>query len=173
MKKALVVVDMNNDFVHDQGTLTCGEVGQKIVPYIIQLINDFQKDRHFVVFANDHHQPDDEEFNVWPKHCVEGTWGAELYGELKNLSAHVPLLKKTKYDAFYQTELEELLRQQAVQEVHVVGVCTSICVYATLQGAYFRGFRTVTHREGVGDFNPKAHDFALEHVSNVFKTEVY
>ncbi|MCF6092509.1 cysteine hydrolase [Microaerobacter geothermalis] len=170
--KALLVVDMNNDFVHDNGVLTCGEAGQKIVPFIAKKVEEFLKDGQLVIFANDNHLPNDDEFKIWPPHCVKGTWGSEPYGNLNELKEKVILLGKTKYDAFYNTELDEILRTHGVNEVHITGVCTSICIYATVQGAYFKGLKTVVYREGVADFNHQAHEFCLSHFASIFKTEI-
>jgi len=133
-KKALVVVDYNNDFVHPNGALTCGAAGQRLDSFIAEKIREFHAQNDVVVVVNDHHRPDDDEFALWPVHCVAGTWGSETYGETGRVVAQlrgqprVYELPKTKYDAFYGTELADILQKEGVEEVYVVGVCTSICV---------------------------------------------
>lgn len=177
-KKALVVVDYNNDFVHADGALTCGEAGQRLDGFIAEKVRRFYEQGDVVVVVNDNHRPDDEEFALWPIHCVAGTWGSETYGETGKAVAElrgkprVYELPKTKYDAFYGTELADILQKEGVEEVYVVGVCTSICVAATVQGGYFRGYRMKVLRDGVADLSEEAHRFMLGHMANIYKAEV-
>ena len=177
-RKALVVVDYNNDFVHADGALTCGAAGQRLDGFIAAKIRQFHAADDVVVVVNDNHRPDDEEFSLWPVHCVAGTWGSETYGETGQVVAElrgqprVYELPKTKYDAFYGTELEHILQKEGVEEVYVVGVCTSICVAATVQGGYFRGYRMKVYRDGVADLTEEAHHFMLKHMANIYKAKV-
>jgi len=177
-KKALVVVDYNNDFVHPNGALTCGAAGQRLDSFIAEKIREFHAQNDVVVVVNDYHRPDDDEFALWPVHCVAGTWGSETYGETGRVVAQlrgqprVYELPKTKYDAFYGTELADILQKEGVEEVYVVGVCTSICVAATVQGGYFRGYRMKVYRDGVADLSEEAHRFMLDHMANIYKADV-
>src|SRR5699024_5677272 len=81
-KEALLIVDMSNDFVADNGTLTVGKPAQKIVPYIKELATKFIDEENLVVIAMDAHQPNDPHFELWPAHNVVDTQGQQLYGEL-------------------------------------------------------------------------------------------
>jgi nicotinamidase-related amidase len=177
-RKALVVVDYNNDFVHSDGALTCGLAGQRLDPFIARQIRLFHGRGDAVVIVNDQHQPDDEEFAIWPVHCVQGTWGSQPYGETAEVIGQLRgkpgfyELPKTKYDAFYETDLDAVLRKEGVREVYVAGVCTSICVSATVQGGYFRGYRMKVFQDGVADLTEEAHHFMLRHMENIYKAEV-
>src|SRR3954454_10370790 len=82
-KEALLIVDMSNDFVADNGTLTAGKPAQEIVPYIKDLATKFLADGNVVVVAMDAHQPNDPHFQLWMPHNIMGTEGQELYGELQ------------------------------------------------------------------------------------------
>ena len=176
MKRAWLVVDMTNDFIADDGALTCGKPGQVAVTSLIEQLQAAYQDGDLIVFANDAHTPDDAEFALWPVHAVAGTHGAALYGELQEFFAahqgeHVRYLPKTKYDAFYLTDLEAQLRDAGVEEVVVAGVCTSICCYATASGAYYRGFNVRFVPEGMADLTDEAHDFAIRQMQNVLKAQ--
>jgi len=176
--KALVVVDYNNDFVADKGALTCGAAGQRLDHFIAAQIRAFHQNGDLVVVTNDTHKHDDPEFALWPRHCVAGSWGAEVYGESGRAFAEIKDqcgiydLPKTKYDAFYETPLDDILRKNRIKEVFVVGVCTSICVAATVQGGYFRGYQMKVYRDGVADLTQAAHDFALDHMQAIYKAEI-
>ena len=81
-KEALLIVDMSNDFIADNGPLTVGKVGQEIVPYIKILAEQFLAEGNLVVVSMDAHQPNDPHFDLWPVHNVVDTEGQQLYGEL-------------------------------------------------------------------------------------------
>ena len=52
-------------------------------------------------------------------------------------------MDKTRYSAFAGTDLEMKLRERGIEEVHLVGVCTDICVLHTAVDAYNKGFKIV------------------------------
>jgi len=81
-KEALLIVDMSNDFVADDGPLTVGKPAQEIVPYIQDLGTRFLAEGNVVVVSMDAHQPNDPHFELWPPHNIVGTEGQQLYGDL-------------------------------------------------------------------------------------------
>jgi nicotinamidase-related amidase len=172
MGKALINIDYTYDFVADDGALTCGEPGQQIEGRIVTLTKEFIENGDLVVFAIDVHDEGDEfhpETKLYPPHNIRGTKGRDLYGSLnevydnnKDLD-HVLYLDKTRYSAFAGTELEIKLRERGITELHLVGVCTDICVLHTAVDAYNRGFKIVIHREAVASFNQNGHEWALGH----------
>lgn len=175
--EALLIIDMSNDFIHDNGGLTVGRKGQSVVSNIVSLANSFLSEGKEVVVCMDSHEKEDSHFELWPVHNVKGTWGQELYGDLYHwyeenktheLVSYVP---KPEYDAFFQTNLEELLKVRNVETVHLSGVCTDICDFLTAYGAYARGFKTVAHRSCMATFTAH-HDVFLEQMQTIFKTEV-
>ena len=188
-KQALIIVDMSNDFVADNGGLTVGESAQRIVPYIVQLADQFMSEGNVVAVAMDAHDEDDPHFELWPKHNVKGTWGQQLYGELnewyeKN-EAHVIYIPKSNYNSFFKTSLKDQLTEHNVDTVHVVGVCSDICDFATVAGADAYGFKTVVHKKGIATFTHqlpqfqtmlkegyKPEDVILELMKVSFHTEV-
>lgn len=177
MRRALIVVDMLNDFIDPGGALTCGPAGVSVVSHVMALLRLGQARGDLIVFACDAHSPDDPEFALWPRHCVTGTSGAELYGELRTFyeeyrGVQVRYLAKSTYDAFYATDLDKLLRDNGVDEVMVAGVCTSICCYATASGAYYRRYPVFIDPRAMADLTPEAHDFAVQHMQNVLRAQV-
>ncbi|MGI2328408.1 cysteine hydrolase family protein [Planococcus sp. YIM B11945] len=176
-KEALLIVDMSNDFVADNGTLTVGKPGQEVVPYITELATNFLEEEHVVVVAMDAHQPDDPHFELWPPHNIVGTEGQKLYGELqqwfeKNENReNVLYIPKTNYNAFFKTDLAETLRGRGVEKVHTVGVCTDICDFLTVAGADAEGFKTAIHKQGVATFTDLG-ETSINHMKTCFHTEI-
>ena len=170
--KALINIDYTVDFVADSGALTCGNPGQVIEEKIIQLTNEFIENGDYVVFAIDVHDQGDEyhpETKLFPPHNLRGTSGRDLFGALKDEyeknkgQENVVFMDKTRYSAFAGTDLEIKLRERGITEVHLVGVCTDICVLHTAVDAYNKGFKIVVYKDAVASFNQAGHEWALGH----------
>src|SRR3954454_21067651 len=81
---ALIVVDMQNDFVADGGSLQVPDA-RATVPLIAELVRRFRAGGAHVVFTQDTHRDGDPEFRIWLVHAVEGTLGCEIVEELAPL----------------------------------------------------------------------------------------
>lgn len=181
MKKALIHVDYTHDFVASDGALTTGEPGQLIFDSVMNTTHDFVNNGDYVVFAIDTHQSDDPfhpETQLYPPHNIAGTLGHALYSELeeyyhsiKNLN-HVYYMPKTRYSAFAGTDLEIKLRERGISQLHIIGVCTDICVLHTAIDAYNKGFKIVIHQHCVASFNQLSHEWALSHFKNCLGADV-
>lgn len=171
-KKALINIDYTVDFVATDGALTCGEPGQLIEEHIVEITKQFINHNDYVVFAIDIHKRGDTlhpETKLFPPHNIEGTDGRKLYGALEKIyqdnqnTENVYWMDKTRYSAFTGTDLELQLRARGITELHLVGVCTDICVLHTAVDAYNRGFQLVIHENAVASFDPEGHVWALRH----------
>ena len=105
---ALIIVDMQIDFVAPGGKLLVSEA-RKTIPVIRSLLVRARKARVPVIFTQDWHRPDDSEFSIWPSHTVEGTRGARIIPEL-NPQPEDYFIRKRTYDPFFSTDLDILLR---------------------------------------------------------------
>ncbi|TQS76476.1 cysteine hydrolase [Ornithinibacillus gellani] len=172
VKKALINIDYTVDFVADEGKLTCGKPGQELENYIADLTETFLQDGDFVALAIDAHTEGDThhpESKLFPPHNIIGTAGRTLYGRLEEIyqthhdNSLLYYFDKTRYSAFAGTDLELRLRERGIQEIHLVGVCTDICILHTAVDAYNKGFQIVVHESGVASFNQAGHEWALGH----------
>lgn len=173
MKKVLLVIDYTVDFVADNGALTCGRSGQLIEDAIVHLTNEFIVNKDLVVFPIDLHEvnnPYHPEAKLFPPHNIRNSPGRELYGKLKSVyetnKESIIYMDKTRYSSFAGTNLHQLLRERQIEEVHIAGVCTDICVLHTAVDAYNLGFSIVIHEGTVASFNELGHDWALGHFVN-------
>lgn len=167
-KKALLVVDMLNDFLYPKGKLFCGKPSRKIIPFAAKKIEEFRAKNLPVIFICDTHPKNSREFRIYPPHAVKGTWGAEIIPELNPAKADV-IVPKDSLDPFVDTPLEKLLKRKKINEVYVLGVCTSICVMEVVSGLVERGFETVVYKKGIADFDKRAHRDAIYRMKKVFK----
>jgi nicotinamidase/pyrazinamidase len=170
-KTAMIVADMLNDFLDPQGSLYAGSQAREIIPFIAQKLAEFRAAGGVVIFVCDAHAPDDREFRLFPPHAVKGTWGAQVIPELPPAPGDYQV-EKTRYSAFARTDLDELLQQEGVTEVQVVGVLTSICVLETVKELFDRDIAAVVYRQGVADADPEAHAFALKYMQRVLGARV-
>ncbi|MHA2615327.1 MAG: cysteine hydrolase family protein [bacterium JZ-2024 1] len=138
---AFIVVDMQNDFAREGGSLYVPST-REILPRIQALLNQARNKGVLVIFTQDWHQKDDPEFALWPVHCVENTEGAEIVEEIKPLPGEI-VIKKLRYDAFYGTSLEHILRWRKITTVVVTGTVANICVLHTAGSAALRWFQVV------------------------------
>jgi len=170
-KTALIVADMLNDFLDPKGALFVGAKGSEIIPFVAAKIKEVRARGGVVIFVCDAHAPDDREFKYFAPHAVKGSWGAQVIPELP-LQPGDHRVEKTRYSAFARTDLDDLFRKEQVERVEVVGVCTSICVLETVKELFDRDLPTLVYREGVADFDPEAHAFALKHMAQIFGAQV-
>ncbi len=174
--RALLVVDMLEDFVAAGGSLYCGESAERIVPFIEEKIREYLAGGDLVVFICDNHAPDDREFSRFPRHCVKGTPGAQVIERLRLAAANgggkVYTVSKQRYSGFYGTDLERILKENRVDQVGVVGVCTNICVLYTVEELCNRDYDVVVYRRGVASFDEEAHNFALKQMASVLGARI-
>ncbi len=174
-QEALLIIDYTNDFVSDKGSLTCGKPAQELENEIVNLADSFLKQNKWVIIPTDLHFPGNKyhpETKLFPPHNVRGSWGRELYGPLKDWYAdhqaadNVWAFDKTRYSSFAGTDLDLRLRERHVDTLHLVGVCTDICVLHTAVDAYNLGYQLVIHQDAVASFDAAGHEWALRHFKN-------
>ncbi|MBW1741390.1 MAG: cysteine hydrolase [Deltaproteobacteria bacterium] len=170
-EKALIVVDMLNDFVDEKGVLYCGQAARDIIPFIQARLEACRKSGDLVIYLQDSHTEDDKEFEKFPKHAVTGTWGHQIIPELAPQQGDI-VIQKRRYSGFFETELSDLLKKHNIQEVEVVGVCTNICVMDTVGGLANRDYNITVPRGGVADFDPEFHAFALKRMDKIYGAKI-
>ncbi len=151
-RTALIVVDMQNDFVHEDGALHVPDAAAT-VPRIRDLAERARAAGARVVYTQDWHPDPDPEFEVWPRHAVMDSWGAEIVDGLDPGSAD-RVIRKPRYDAFYGTPLDHLLRLWNVRHVVVVGTVANICVQHTAASAALRWYDVAIAEDAVSALTP-------------------
>lgn len=154
---ALIVVDVQNDFAHPDGNLYV-QGGEEVVEAANREIAKAQRAGALVVYTQDWHPEQTPHFQdhggVWPRHCVQGTEGAELH---PNLRVEGPVVRKGTegedgYSGFSvrhpetgeegDTELHGILREHNTDRVVVVGLAQDVCVHETAKDAVDKGYDT-------------------------------
>lgn len=159
--RALIVVDVQNDFCPG-GALAVPE-GDRVVPHVNRLLTRFD----VVAFTQDWHPADHVSFDEeprfedgsWPAHCVQGSHGAALHGDLDVPDAAIVVKKgtlpeKEAYSGFEGTDLLEELLARGVDEVVIVGLATDFCVKATCLDALRAGLGVTVDLRGCRAVDP-------------------
>ena len=159
MNKALIVVDMQNDFV--SGSLGTKEA-QAIVGNVAEKTERYVKEGLDVIFTRDTHEEnylETMEGKKLPvKHCIRGTDGWEIVDELKQY-VNVVIDKPT----FGSTVLADFVKGKGYEEVELIGLCTDICVVsnALLLKANFPEVEVKVDEKCCAGVTPESHDAAV------------
>ena len=164
MKKVLIVVDMQNDFV--DGSLGTREA-VAIVPAVAERIRRARADGTLVIATMDTHGEDylnTREGRKLPvRHCIKGTAGWEINPTVLEALADSIIVEKP---TFGSVKLPELICEAVgvPDEIEVIGLCTDICVVsnALLLKAHFPDAQFVVARACCAGVTPEKHEAALE-----------
>lgn len=165
MPDVVIVVDMQRGFLEEGNPLYCGAEARQIIPNVQRLLDRELEKGSALIFTQDSHAPDDKEFQMFPPHCIEGTKEVEIIPELANYPGQ--RLEKTRYSAFYDTDLDDRLAALKPDKLIVCGICTDICVLHTVAGARNRDYPVEIYTDCVASFDEEAHRFALKHMEKI------
>jgi nicotinamidase-related amidase len=189
-RSALVIVDMQNDFVHPEGgfaRLAREHPEAKIdmpfligtIPYVKRLAESFRKAGRPVVYVAHVLKSDysDAAFPYWRAtkgstsgnrtFIVEGSWGAQIVDELKP-EAGEHLVVKKGFGGFSNTPLDTILRNMGVNTCVVAGVTTCVCVSTTIRGGVEYNYRMIIVRDAVAEVHRDTHEAELKTMARIF-----
>jgi ureidoacrylate peracid hydrolase len=182
-RTAVLVIDMQNDFVHSDGA--GAKVGYQVehTQRIVEPINTFlveARSAGLLVLvmrqvAAEHNTSEARRIRGealgWEptSMCGVGTWGAELHSDLKVESTDI-VMEKRRYSAFIATDVDLTLRSNKIETVIVCGTDGSVCVESTARDAYMNDYHVVVPRDLVGYGRPHLRGPSLEALSVWFGT---
>lgn len=167
--KAIIVVDMLNDFV--TGSLAFPTAGP-IVPIVRKFLEAARAKGLPVIYTNDAHRPGiDRELKLWPEHAVAGTPGARVIPELAP-QADDYVVPKRRYSGFFATDLELLLRELKASTVIILGLYLPLCVRHTVGDAYNLGFDILVPADCVASISDEDYEPSLKYLKEVYGAEL-
>lgn len=189
-KSALIIVDMQNDFLHRDGAFahTAREHPQAridmpflvgTIPHVSDLADVFRSAGRPVIYVAHVLKPDysDAAFPYWRlgiepatwnhTHCVEGTWGAEIIDELLPHEGE-PVIVKKGFGGFANTALDTTLRNLGVTTCVVTGVTTCVCVSNTVRGGVEHNYRMILVSDAVAEVSRDTHESELTTMNRIF-----
>ena len=181
-KTALIVVDMQNSFMVDEGMLQ--KLGldnthlKPTVEPVRKLVDACHEEGIPVIFTRYILRPDYVDAGCFAelfpaakesRALASGTWDVEIIDSL-GVRPDDFIVDKTRYSAFYNTNLEVVLRGLGVDTVIVCGVTTEICVESTIRDAFFRDYRIIVPSDAVAAIDPVRHEGTLRTIRYGFGT---
>ena len=176
---ALLVVDVQNDFVSPKGSAAQRgddvSAARAMVPRLIRLIDEARRVSLTVIYIKTTHSEwTDTPSWIYRKSqekalstCREGTWGAEFYEGISPLPQERVVIKH-RYSAFINTDLNTVLRAKGIESVLVTGVATNVCVETTARDAYMYDYYVTMVSDCAAAYDPKLHESTLENIRHHF-----
>lgn len=174
---ALIVIDVQNDFCHDEGTF--GKIGQdlrdiqKMVPRLIDFVEEARRARVPIIWVRVEHGPwTNSESWLYREHvrgqpiCVEGSWGAEYY--LVKPQAGEREVIKHRYSAFADTDLALILRSRGIRTILVTGVATNVCCESTAREGFMKDYHVVFVEDCNATTSRAEHEATLVNIRKFF-----
>lgn len=180
----LLIIDMQNDFLSPEGYFAKNqhwpvEAFRKTSDAIVQLRQAVKEAGGRVIYTATGYSPDGSDaytrrHTILPSIFIEpdgqprchdsavikGSWGAEIIPALRPQGEDY-VVHKRRFNAFYQTELEHMLRCWGIKTLIVTGVITEVCVESTVREAFIRDFDVLVDRDGVGSWDRDRHEASL------------
>jgi nicotinamidase-related amidase len=185
---ALIVVDMQNDFVHPDGhfgyvarefperNIDIAFLTSSIGP-VKRLVDAFRRAERPVIFLAHVLKSDysDAQFPYWRgtkpsgnrTFIVEDTWGARIVDELTPLE-HEHVVVKKGYGGFSNTPLDTILRNKGVTTCVVAGVTTGVCVSTTVRGGVEHNYRMILVPDAVAEGRRELSDAEITILGRAF-----
>jgi ureidoacrylate peracid hydrolase len=181
-RSALLVVDVQHDFVHPDGWAARHQPGspslRHVIPPINRLIRAARTARVPVVYVLMEHGPAVDLPNYRARYaargmeadilCAAGAWGARLDGEVTPPAPDDVTIVRHSYDAFEGTPLHGLLRARNVESVVGTGVVTNLCVQTTVQHAFALGYYVVVAEDATAAADPAVQAVTLANFRQYF-----
>ena len=164
---ALLVIDMQKFFLNPE-SLTFTEGGLAIVENIRDLIRAYRSHSLPVIYTCHVHKSAQMDGGImswwWKGICLEGTEESKVYDEIKPLIEEKVIFKH-RYSAFYNTDLEIVLRCLGVKDLVISGIMTNLCCESTAREAYYRDYRVFFLLDATGSVNEDLHVATLKNIA--------
>ncbi|SMQ74181.1 ureidoacrylate peracid hydrolase [Plantibacter sp. VKM Ac-1784] len=180
MSSALLVIDMQNGFIHPEGSLPSLGMGMPNIDSVIaenaEAIAAARTTGVPVIYTRSVFRPGMVDLPLRMEGFLppnfemleRGSWDAEIHTALTPQEGEA-VIDKNRYDAFLNTPLEQLLRTLGATTVLVLGTVTSICVESTVRSGYMRDFDMYVASDGVAGA-PGQHEASLDIMGAAFAT---
>lgn len=168
-RTAVIVVDMINEFCKPGGKMVLPGYERLVGPQRA-VIEAARAAGAPVVWVHDSHRRGMRRDREWVKrtpHCEEGSWGTEIIADLGARADEIHVVKH-RYSAFFQTDLDLVLKDMRVDQLVIFGVVTNICVRSTVHDAFFIGYDVVVPEDCCAATGPREQNSSLYDIATHF-----
>lgn len=177
---ALIVVDVQNDFCHERGVFCSHKKVdlthvREAVSALLPFTEDMRRAGVPILFVRTVHS-EWTDSPSWSSRiegkaremriCAPGSWGSELYRVAPE--DRDCIIVKHRYSAFFETDLDLVLRSRSIENLLVTGVVTNVCVESTVRDAFNRNYDVVLVEDCCGAFDKEEHEAAIRNIEKYF-----
>ena len=170
----LLVIDMQNSFLHPDGTMSklgfdCKKL-RDAIPGTEELVEKARSFKIPIIFTQYVYHPDFKDGGwlvdeISPelrdiKLCVKGTWDADNFETLYPMKSDI-IIEKNRPSAFISTQLESYLNSMSIENIFVCGVTANMCVETTVRDACQRDFRVFLAKDAIAEVDDDRMKVAL------------
>ncbi|MEO6661445.1 MAG: isochorismatase family cysteine hydrolase [Burkholderiaceae bacterium] len=168
-RTAVLAIDMLNEFCKPGGKMVLPGY-ERLLPAqraVIASARALEVPIFWIIQCHDPRLRRDRELLKRGSHCLIGSWGAEIIDELQPQESdfRVP---KHRYSAFFQTNLDLLLKDMQCDQLVVFGIVTNICVRSTVHDAFFEGYEVVVPEDCCSATGPREQESSLYDIATHF-----
>ncbi len=169
VKSALIVVDMLNEYDHEDAEILVESV-RAALPAMRGLVERARREETPIVYVNDNYG----DWSAGRPEIVERA----IAGRARDLVEPIApadgtwFIAKARHSIFYETQLEYLLREQAIERVVLVGQVTEQCILYSALDAYVRHFEVAVPCDAVAGIHPDLADAALRMLQRNMRADV-
>lgn len=170
-KAALLIIDMQDFFLNEKSHAYVPSM-QAIVPKLKNLQNHFLQNNLTVIQTKHSNTINDagQMMSWWGAILTPNDPMVRIIPELAD--SRIPVIPKSQYDAFCETDLEQRLRNNGIEQVIIGGVMTHLCCESTARAAFFKGFDVFFIIDGVATYNEQFHFNSLHNLAHGFATMI-
>ncbi len=158
-KSALLIIDMQKFFL-DPASPTFTSGGLAILPTLKQLIQAFREANRPVIYTCHVHHPGRIDAGImgwwWEGMCVEGSTESNVHDDVAP-RPNEKVIFKHRYSAFYNTDLETVLRCLKIEDLVITGIMTNLCCESTARDAYYRDYKVFFLADVTGSVSEEMH----------------
>jgi len=176
-EKAFVIVDMQKAFFEGRDRLPKirKEKGKQIIERIQKVKQKAKKRKVPVIYTMDSFSPEEAmiepHFKLFGVHGIEGEEGTNIIDDLKPEKGDF-VIRKARYDAFFGTRFDLILRELGVDTLIFSGIWLDACVQHTIMGAFFRCYQTILLEDCTATPNEEDQERALNYIVKYYGTKI-
>jgi nicotinamidase-related amidase len=165
---ALLLIDVQNVFFHPDGG-NYFAAAPEIVANLKLLLGSARRSGVLIVHVADRHRPGRPDFEAHKlaSHSIDGDFDAGFldgFGPSPSEVGNEILLVKRRFSAFFQTDLDLILREHEIERLVMAGVKTNVCVRATIQDGFGLGYKCLLVKDATSSNRPKLAESSAEDV---------
>jgi ureidoacrylate peracid hydrolase len=171
-KTALLVIDMQNDFVEEGAIIEVKGIRNRITQFK-EFINKMREKGITIIYTRHIYEPETDPISVKmfgekvEKALSEGSYDSEINQNITPNKKDI-IIKKRRYDAFIGTELELILKAKEIENLIITGTMTNICCESTARTAMMKGFNVLFTSDLTFTSDRELHLNTLKNISTHF-----